>query len=128
MIIEIPFFGRVSNEWLISRTAGKLFAASAFIVVAETPVIVVSRIPETVSGNVFQALMGAAGALSLFFIWLGMWTYWVRIDKSRPAVKRLSFFVLLLGFWYGAILYFLYQYLWIDGRKRRAGERANESV
>jgi hypothetical protein len=59
MLIEIPFFGRVSNEWLVSRTAGILFAVSAFIVLAEVPVIVFSKIPATVLGNVLQIVIGA---------------------------------------------------------------------
>jgi hypothetical protein len=47
---------------------------------------------------------------------VGMWSYWLRVDRSTRKLKRLWFFVLLVGFWYGSILYFLLKYLWIDKR------------
>jgi hypothetical protein len=56
-------------------------------------------------------LMGIVGPIGLFFLLLGMWRYWMRLDDSGPAAKRFWFFVLLVGFWYGSVLYFYSVYL-----------------
>jgi hypothetical protein len=121
MILGIPFFSRISDDWLVSRVAVVLFMASTVIVIVETPVwFGAITIPDTVVGNILGAKIGIVGALSIFFLWIGMWRYWIRIDKSKPAAKRLSFIILLIGFWYGAALYFLVRYLWIDKRMRIA--------
>jgi succinate dehydrogenase hydrophobic anchor subunit len=131
MILEVPFMSRVSDDWLVSRAAGILFAVSAFIVLALTPLSLgVASVPDTLAGTMFVAILGIVGALSIFFVWMGMWRYWVRIDRSKPALKRLSFVVLLVGFWYGAILYFIYQYLWRDRRMRlrNGGGSPNENA
>ncbi|MGB8476676.1 MAG: hypothetical protein WCE61_21550, partial [Candidatus Acidiferrum sp.] len=55
--------------------------------------------------------LGAAGAVGLFYIWFGMWRYWVKLDTSRPRTKRLWFIILLVGFWWASVLYFLAVYL-----------------
>ena len=51
-----------------------------------------------------------AGTLALFFLWLGMWRYWARLDCSTRMTKRLWFGVLLFGFWYGSCLYYFLLY------------------
>ncbi len=47
-----------------------------------------------------------AGILSLFFVYFGMWRFWIRLDQSPKWLKRLWFLVLLIGFWWGSVLYF----------------------
>jgi hypothetical protein len=56
-------------------------------------------------------ILGVVGPIGLFFLWLGMWRYWVRLDSSRVWVKRIWFPVLLFGFWWGSVLYFFSIYL-----------------
>jgi len=52
--------------------------------------------------NVFGAI-GAAGCLTIYY---SMWFYWREVDASKAGKKRLWFFVLLLGLWYGSCLYY----------------------
>lgn len=115
----IPFsfiFRRVSDEWLVSRTASILFSVSCVSLLVVTPIWFGSaKIPDTTLwGNILLGILGVAGAFGLFFLWGGMWHYWLRVDASTQGVKRLWFFVLLIGLWYGSVLYFLLKYLLRD--------------
>lgn len=114
-------FKRINDDWMSSKWATILFAASSFLIIAVTPVwFGYVKIPDaTLWGNVLLGILGVVGALSVFFLWAGMWRYWLRIDVSTRASKRLWFYILLVGFWYGAILYFLLKYLWVDRMSRR---------
>ncbi len=116
-------FKRVSNAWLVSRTALILFAVASVLVVAIAPVLwgYVNFLENPgFWENLFWGVVGAAGALSMFFIWGGMWAYWTRCDSSRRAVKRIWFVILLVGFWYGSVLYYLFKYLPAEGPKHKA--------
>lgn len=117
---------QASSDWLVSKTASTLFAISCFFVLVVTPILFgVVNVPNTTLwGNVLLGVLGVAGGLSILFLWVGMWYYWRRIDTSTRTIKRLWFFVLLVGFWYGSTLYFLLKYLWID--KRAWGISAQE--
>ena len=111
MIPGFSVFKRISNEWLVSKTASILFAISCFLIVVVTPIwFGIVRVPDTTLwGNVLVGVLGIAGTLSVFFLWAGMWHYWLRVDASTLMVKRLWFLLLLVGFWYGAILYCLFE-------------------
>jgi hypothetical protein len=121
----IPGFAllkRVSNEWLIGRVASILFGLSGFLTLAVTLLwIGVLRVSDTnLWEDVLLGIFGAGGVLGAFFIWAGMWQYWVRIDESSASIKRIWFIVLLFGIWYGGIIYYLVQYTWRDRRGRSA--------
>lgn len=109
-------FKRISDDWLVSKLAAVLFSASSLLIIAVTLIwFGYVKIPATaVWGNVLLGILGVFGTLSVFFLWAGMWRYWMRIDASTRGSKRLWFCVLLLGFWYGAILYFFFKYLLAD--------------
>jgi hypothetical protein len=113
----IPFsfiWKRVSDEWLLSRTATLLFGMSACVVVGLTAVFIVDKIPVNEPGiaiNIFWGTVGVFGAFSIFFIWGGMLSYWTRCDSSTRVVRRLRFFLLVIGIWYGAVLYYLLVYI-----------------
>ena len=72
--------------------------------------------------NLLWAVVGIVGALSLVFVWTGMWQYWLRLDSSSKSVRRMWYFALIVGFWYGAILYYLLAYL--IQRKAAGGKSA----
>jgi uncharacterized BrkB/YihY/UPF0761 family membrane protein len=57
------------------------------------------------------AIGGAAIAVSAFFLWGGMWKYWIVCDSSSQLSRRVWFVVLIIGLWYGAVLYYLFVYL-----------------
>jgi hypothetical protein len=107
------FWKRISEDWLQSRTASVLFALSAGMIVGMTGVwFGYVHVSETAPiQNIFLGVAGALSALSIFFLWGGMWSFWLRCDTSRRTVRRLTFLLLAIGIWYGAILYYLLIYL-----------------
>jgi len=54
---------------------------------------------------------GAAGALAIMSLMVGMGLYWAKCDASSRRWKTIWFFALLLGLPYGAVPYYLFVYL-----------------
>jgi uncharacterized membrane protein len=109
------FFGSLnwpSDNWLRSRQAVRWFLAAVVLVLAITPIWLGSTDPARMpfAIRVPLTLVVMAGTLALFFLWLGMWRYWARLDCSTRMTKRLWFGVLLFGFWYGSCLYYFLLY------------------
>ena len=106
------------DGWLTSPLVSKLFFASALCVVLFTGEYFVgdtSKAPHW--QNVIWDILGVMESLGLSFIYLGMWWYWVRLDKSKR--KRLWFVFLLLGFWWASALYYFSVYLPQVTRQRK---------
>jgi hypothetical protein len=105
-------WGYVGDRWLVSRSASTMFAATAILIVSVTLLLALNVTRDTgPSSDVLWAIAGVLSGLGAFFIWSGMWRFWNRLDQSSRSARRLWFFVLLIGFWYGAILYFVFVYL-----------------
>lgn len=101
------------DNWLVTRQAAILFLVSTFFVIALTPVLL--GLIDT-DGMRFWArlpwgVLGVLGPIALFFLWFGMWRYWVRLDNANRWVKRIWFLLLLVGFWWGSCLYCFLVYL-----------------
>jgi hypothetical protein len=101
-----------SDSWLVSRQAVRLFLVATIFVLALTPVAlgVVDPAEMSLPMRLLWTIVGMIGTVSLFFLWLGMWRYWVRIDRSNTLKKRFWFAILFLGFWYGSCLYYFFEY------------------
>lgn len=100
-------FDWFNDSWLVSRQALKLFSISTLFVVALSPVffgLLDFAKPSPVQ-QLFWGFEGVLGTISVFFLWFGMWKYWVRLDSSAPTFKAASFFLLLVGLWFGAVPY-----------------------
>lgn len=103
---------RIGDTWLVSKSAAAAFAVSAVVILGMTVAIVTTE-PQSV-GLVVQFFLGIGGvlaAISVFFLWGGMWHYWGKCDPSSLAARRAWFFALVFGLWYGAVLYYLIVYL-----------------
>ena len=105
-------FSRFTDDWLVSRPALKLFSVSTVFVLATARIFFGNIIPgkPSVFQQLFWGTEGVFGTLSIFFLWFGMWRYWVRLDSSAGILKGASFFLLLFGLWYGAIPYCFFVY------------------
>ena len=125
-IFWLPAFW-LRDHWLTSRLSVKLFFLSAILVIAITPVFLgVDTTKMTFWQRLPWGILGIVGPFGMFFLWLGMWRYWVRIDKSRPRMKRIWFGVLLFGFWWGSVLYYFLAYFpQVNRRRRSETERAD---
>jgi hypothetical protein len=104
-------FDWFNDNWLVSRQALKLFCISTFFAGALVPIFFVVNFakPSTLD-QLLGGFEGVLGPISMFFLWIGMWRYWVRLDTSTPALKTASFFLLLVGLWLGAIPYCFFVY------------------
>ncbi len=118
-------FKRVSNAWLVSRTALILFAVASVLVVAIAPVLwgYVNFLETPGFGKPLLGGGGSRRRVEHVFHLGGMWAYWTRCDSSRRAVKRIWFVILLVGFWYGSVLYYLFKYLPAEGPNTKRGMR-----
>lgn len=109
-----PFavFDRFSDEWLVTSWASRLFLLAVPFVLAVTPVFfgwVNIRKPTPVT-QVLGGTVGVVGPIALFFLWFGMWRYWVRFDTSGSRSRKVWFVILLVGLWCGSVLYYLLVY------------------
>jgi hypothetical protein len=101
------------DDWLTTAQAARLFLLAALLVLALTAVLLGSINTTRMSlwARLPVGVLGVLGPIALFFLWFGMWRYWVRIDNSRRWAKRMWFLVLLVGFWWGSCLYCFFVYL-----------------
>ena len=107
----------VSDDWLVNKTASRLFGASAIVVVfLATPFFLglfptIRNAPMLSWANLLELVLGVVTPLAILFLWTGMWRHWTQCNTSTRAIKRVWFFVLLFGLWWGAVLYYLMAYL-----------------
>ena len=113
----------LSEDWLVGKRAAVLFGFFLAVIVGMTAALYNSeRIPQAgVLGTSLWAVGGVLAGLGIFFLWGGMWRYWIDCDPSSRAARRFWFLVLLLGIWYGAVLYYALVYL---PNTRRSGGKA----
>lgn len=113
MFSQSIFWRHVGRQWFLSGRASVAFGASAAMIIAMTAVFF-ADVPIRDTGPLSELLWGAFGVLSglsVLFLWTGMWHYWRVLDYSNPVWRRLWFVALTLGFWYGAVLYYVFVYL-----------------
>jgi hypothetical protein len=102
----------IGDQWLMGKTAPRIFAIAAILTVVVPTLVAFDVLQDTGAlSQVFWAIAGVLTALSIFFLWSGMWRFWRKVDQSSRFARRTWFFVLLFGFWYGAVLYFIFVYL-----------------
>jgi hypothetical protein len=103
---------KLSDDWLVSSGAVKLFILSTIFVLVLIPLFLGYAQGQTSTAKqVFWEAAGVLGAPATLFLWHGMWRYWGCVDRSRVWVKRCWFVVLLFGLWYGSVLYCYFVYL-----------------
>lgn len=101
------------DDWLITARAAKLFLVCSVGLIAVTPIFLGWVDPNKMSaaGRISWEVLGIVGAVGTTLLWLGMWRYWLRIDRSRAILRRFWFVILLLGAFYGSCLYYYFVYL-----------------
>lgn len=103
----------LEDDWLTSRRTNKFFLLSALCVLGVTIEYFLKIDTSKMSfwRRLPFGLTGIVEPFGLIFIWLGMWRYWVRLDDSNVWIKRGSFLLLLIGFWWGSVVYYFSVYL-----------------
>jgi hypothetical protein len=114
------FWKRIGDKWLVGKPAAALFAFSSVVITAVTYVGITNiMIRDTgLLNNVAWGIIGVTCGLSILFVWGGMWSYWIRIDSSGKATRVTWFLLLVIGLWYGAILYYAFVYLPNNGKEK----------
>lgn len=106
-------WNKFKDSWFHKTQALVLFLVSTALVIAETPLLL-GLIPLTAMPfwqRLPWGILAILGPIALFFLWIGMWRYWVRLDTSPRWLRRLWFFLLLFGLWWASCLYCLLVYL-----------------
>ncbi len=113
-----------NDNWLASPTAVKFFLISTIFVVASIPLAEgwIDITKTTLGIRLPLTILAILGTIAILSLWIGMWLYWIRLDGSGIWAKRAWFFVLLVGFWYGAVPYYFFVYRPQVTRRAR-GER-----
>jgi len=112
MILQ-SLWNRVGDEWIVGKAARLLFGAAAALILVITAIFYYLPLPgnPAISARVLFGIIGVSGGLSVFFLWSGMWRYWIRYDRSGRFARRVWFVILLVGVCYGAVVYYLCVYL-----------------
>jgi hypothetical protein len=114
-------FNFFNDRWIATAQAARIFFSCTLCVAFATPVFLGLDLARAYSRlGLFKDIAGGVAAAGTLFIWFGMWRYWARVDSHSKWLKRLSFFVLLIGFWWGSCLYFFCGYLPEVLRRTRA--------
>jgi len=107
------FWNWYTDEWLVGRQAAKLFFVAIVFVIAALPVFLgLIEDPAKMSfpPRLAWTIVGIVATISVPFLWLGMWRYWVRLDNSGVLAKRIWFVILLFGLCYASCLYYFLVY------------------
>jgi hypothetical protein len=106
------FYNWFKDDWLVSRRADKLFLVAVLFILGTIPIFL-GRIDPARLGFWLRftfGIEGILGPISIFFVWIGMWRYWIRLDNSSKFAKTASFFLLLFGMFYGSVIYYFLIY------------------
>jgi membrane protease YdiL (CAAX protease family) len=104
---------RISDEWLMSKTASALFAVSSGLIALVTAALLSGFLLAEGSplGKPLWAVAGSSCGIGIFFLWGGMWRCWMKGIPSNRIARRIWFFLMVFGVWYGAALYYIFVYL-----------------
>ncbi len=80
------------DNWLVTRKAANLFLLSTIFVLASLPVFFGQIGPNKLTfwSRLPWGIEGLLGPFSIFFLWIGMWRYWYRLDNS-PKARKIRF-------------------------------------
>lgn len=106
------FYNWFKDDWLVSPRAVKAFLLAALLVLGTIPIFLGWIDPAKVPSwqRPLWGIEGVFGALSIFFLWISMWRYWIRLDNSSRSEKLISFMLLLVGMFYGSVIYYFFVY------------------
>jgi hypothetical protein len=100
------------DDWIVSRPVARFFLFASIYGIVDILINAFfdpSKLPPWAVEPATWLVLG--GAVPIILLYLGMWRYWFRIDKSKPNTKRIWFLVLLVGLFFASIVYCFSVYL-----------------
>jgi len=111
------------DDLIVSRVALRFFLSGVVCVVAIT-VFHFLPIPErsemSFQYKFFLGMFGIVAAITVNFLYWGMWRYWYKFDESDKWIKRAAFALMLLGFFWGSAVYYFTFYIPQVQRKQKS--------
>jgi hypothetical protein len=112
------------DDLIVSRIAMRFFLVGAACVLAITvfyflPVPDRSEMP--LPYRLLLGVFGIVAAITVNFLYWGMWRYWYKFDASDKGIKRASFGLMLVGFFWGSAIYCFIFYMPQTLRKHKLG-------
>jgi hypothetical protein len=110
-------WNRVGYKWIVSKRAAYLYGLAAIFIGLLTAYWFGVMGPGTPTGLLQRVLWGSFGilsVLSIIFLWTGMRRYQEFREIRDPELmgkSKLVHFLLSVGIWYGAMIYYLLVYL-----------------
>lgn len=102
-LLDDIVWDRIGDKWLVGRIAAVLFTTAAIASVGISVVLI--RL------GVYPPSLWVPMGLSGLFLISGMRHYWTKCDQGHKTARRIWFFVLTFGVWFGAALYCAFVYL-----------------
>lgn len=104
---------RISDEWLMSKTASVLFAICSSVIALVTAALLSGFFlaEDSPAGKLLWAIAGSSCGIGIFFLWGGMWRHWMKGKPQNRVARRIWFVIMIVGVWYGAIFYYIFVYL-----------------
>lgn len=98
-------------SWVISLVAITVAGVAVWMIWGEPKHNLLEALPGFIT--VLLGVWGVYTGLGAMVVWIAMWIYWSVMDRSSFSARAGWFLVLLLGTYYGALIYALY--LWWTG-------------
>jgi hypothetical protein len=100
----IPKFLYIAvSSWVVMLVFFTVLGIVGFLLKTSAHVDLQNMIPQAVV--IMLDIGGAYTAFGSIFLWLTMWAYWIAVERGRILVRAGWFLLLILGFWYGALIY-----------------------
>jgi hypothetical protein len=98
---------KIRDDQIVSRRAVRFFVASSLFVVGLTAFLLTGIDPAKLPFwyRLPITILVMLAVVATFSVWIGMWRFWIRLDRSSKAIRRMWFVLLLIGFWWSSCLY-----------------------
>jgi hypothetical protein len=90
-------------SWAISLAAFTLLGITVWIIRGQPDHNLLDGFPSFVS--VLLGVWGGYTGIGAMLLWIAMWMYWARLERSSAGVRTGWFLALLFGMYYGALIY-----------------------
>ena len=110
-------WNRVTYRWIVSAPAACLFGFASVLICLVTAFWFGAMTPGdsvSIRQQVLWGSLGVFGPLSIIFLWTGMRRFQEFREVRDPELvgrSKLIRFLLSIGIWYGAMIYYLLVYL-----------------